>query len=274
MQPRDKAEERYPLAARKASVGYGAELVVDELDLSFPRAAFTALVGPNGSGKSTILRAFARGLPLRQGSVLLDGQSISRMSSVELARRVGILHQGPVAPEGLTVRDLVQQGRYPHRKLFQRWSQHDTDACRSALQQTGMDALADRFVNSLSGGQRQRAWIAMTLAQETGVLLLDEPTTFLDLAHQIEILDLLAELVAERGSTVIAVIHDINQAARYAHNLVLLKDGSVFAEGPPSDVISETSIESVFGVATKIISDPTSGAPLCLPLIRTGKKKE
>jgi iron complex transport system ATP-binding protein len=260
------------LVAEAVSIGYGRTVVVDQLDLAVPEAAFTALVGPNGSGKSTILRALAGLLPVRHGAVRLDGRPIATLSSREIAKRVGVLQQGPTAPEGLTVLDLVQQGRYPHRSLFGRWSAGDDGACADALRLTGMEPLAGRLLDSLSGGQRQRAWIAMTLAQQTGIVLLDEPTTYLDLAHQIEVLDLLLDLVRIRRMTVVAVLHDLNQAARYADHMVLLNGGSVFAQGKPGDVVNVHSIRAVFGVETTIIADPVSGAPLCIPLQKAPQK--
>jgi iron complex transport system ATP-binding protein len=231
-----------------------------------PERRFTALIGPNGSGKSTILRSLAGLKAPSHGSILLDGRSIETLSTREMARRVGVLLQGPVAPEGLTVRDLVQQGRYPHRSLFGRWSEGDQSACDEALMLTAMTTLADVALDTLSGGQRQRAWIAMTLAQQGDVLLLDEPTTYLDLAHQIELMNLITILVRDHGKTVVAVLHDLNQAARYADHVVLLKGGKISAAGHPSDVISQEAIADVFGVRSLVIRDPVAGTPLCIPL--------
>ena len=207
-------------------------------------------------------------LPAREGSVLLDGKSITRLPTKEVAKHIGVLSQGPMAPEGLTVRGLVEQGRYPHRSLFGRWSHEDEAACEEALSLTGMSSLGERPLDSLSGGQRQRAWIAMTLAQKTRILLLDEPTTFLDLAHQIEVLDLIVELVRKRGTTVVAVLHDLNQAARYADRIILLKDGKIVADGQPEAVLTTQTIMDVFGVDCRIIRDPVSGRPLCIPVAR------
>jgi iron complex transport system ATP-binding protein len=256
------------LAAGGLSLAYGRTAIVDDLDLAVPDRAFTALVGPNGSGKSTILRALAGLLAPKGGTVLLDGRSIARLPAKEAARRIGVLSQGPSAPEGLTVVDLVQQGRYPHRSLFGRWSEADEEACAQALQLTDMVELRDRPLDSLSGGQRQRAWIAMTLAQETPILLLDEPTTFLDLAHQIEVMELIATLVGERGKTVVAVLHDLNQAARYADHMVLLKAGRVAAAGHSEAVMTVESIGLVFGIAASIVPDPVTGTPMCIPLAK------
>ncbi|SEF53371.1 ABC transporter ATP-binding protein [Bosea lathyri] len=265
---RPDSNDRATLAAERLSLAYGRVSIVDSLDLIVPDRAFTALVGPNGSGKSTILRALAGLLAPRDGTILLDGRSIARLPAKEMARRVGVLSQGPGAPEGLTVLDLVRQGRYPHRSLFGRWSQADEDACARALWLTGMDALCERPLDSLSGGQRQRAWITMALAQETDILLLDEPTTFLDLAHQIEVMELIAALVGDRGKTVVAVLHDLNQAARYADHMVLLKAGRVAAAGRPDEVMTVESIDEVFGVTACIMSDPVTGTPMCIPLTR------
>ncbi|ODN72155.1 ABC transporter ATP-binding protein [Methylobrevis pamukkalensis] len=262
------------LAADGVSIGYGRSTIVGDLALAVPRGRFTVLVGPNGSGKSTILRTLAGLMSPRAGTVLLDGNAIASLPSRELARRIGVLSQGPRPPEGLTVEDLVQQGRYPHRSLFGRWSEADETACAEALRLTGTDSLRDRPLDSLSGGQRQRAWIAMTLAQQTDVLLLDEPTTFLDLAHQLEVLDLVADLVAERGKTAVAVLHDLNQAARYADHMVLLKAGRVVAEGPPAEVITAAAVADVFGVASSIVADPETGTPMCVPVARRGRRGE
>lgn len=254
------------LAAQNAAIGYAKTTIVEGLDLAIAEKRFTALVGPNGSGKSTILRALAGHLQPSRGAILLDGQSIASLPAKQIGRRIGSLAQTHVTPDGLTVRDLVEQGRYPHRSFFGLWSETDEEACRRALEITGMQSLSDRLLDTLSGGQRQRAWIAMTLAQETGILLLDEPTTYLDLAHQIEVLDLLRQLIAERGTTIVAVLHDLNQAARYADCVTVLKEGAVVASGNARDVVTPKLIRDVFGVDCVIIDDPTNGAPLCVPV--------
>lgn len=261
--------EREALAAEQLSIAYGRTTVVEALNLVIPSRAFTALLGPNGSGKSTVLRALAGLLAPRQGDVLLDGRSIAHLPVKGLARRIGMLAQGPGAPEGLTVTDLVRQGRYPHRPLFARWSARDDEACDEALSLTGMETFRDCPLEHLSGGQRQRAWIAMTLAQETGIILLDEPTTFLDLAHQIEVMELIASLVDDRGKTVVAVLHDLNQTARYADRMVLLKSGSIAAAGRPDEVMTIGTIADVFGVACEVVADPVTGSPMCIPLGRS-----
>jgi iron complex transport system ATP-binding protein len=255
-----------PLHATGLSVGYDGTDVIDGLDLAIPRERVTAVVGANGCGKSTLLRALARLMRPRSGSVLLDGRSIYEQPSKVVARRLGMLPQSPVAPDGLTVEDIVSRGRYPHQGLFRQWSEHDAAAVEEALAATDMHELRDRPVDELSGGQRQRAWIAMTLAQQTELLLLDEPTTFLDLAHQIDVLDLLDRLVAERGRTVVMVLHDINQACRYADQLVAVRDGRVHAAGAPADIVDAAFIHDVFGLAAQVVEDPVTGTPLCLPI--------
>lgn len=265
-------DEGPALSADGVSIGYGRAIVVSDLSLALPRGAFTVLLGPNGSGKSTILRALSGLLSPRRGAVLIDGVAIAQLSSKDLARRIGVLSQGPSAPEGLTVRELVQQGRYPHRSLFGRWTPRDEEACAQAMRLTGMETFQDRQLDNLSGGEKQRAWIAMALAQETDILLLDEPTTFLDLAHQLEILDLIGDLVRERGKTVVAVLHDLNQAARYADQMVLLKQGRVISMGRPAEVMTAGAIADVFGVASSIISDPVTGTPMCVPAGSQGRR--
>ncbi|WP_246658184.1 ABC transporter ATP-binding protein [Rhizobium sp. FKY42] len=254
------------LASKDVDIAYGHRLIVENLNLAIPARRFTALLGPNGSGKSTILRTFAALLKPSTGSILLDGRDVARLSTREMARKFGVLLQGPVAPEGLTVSDLVRQGRYPHQSLFSRWSAEDQQACDEAMVLTGTVDLANRMLDTLSGGQRQRAWIAMTLAQQGDTLLLDEPTTYLDLEHQIELMKLITMLVAKRGKTAVAVLHDINQAARYAQHLVLLKAGKISAAGAPLDVLSPDIIEDVFKVKSVVFQDPVTGTPMCIPL--------
>jgi iron complex transport system ATP-binding protein len=225
-------------------------------------------VGRNGCGKSTLLRAPARLLRPRDGAVYLDGRAIRELPTRDVARRLGILPQGPTAPRGLTVRDLVAQGRYPHQGWLRQWWAEDERQVVRALAITGMEPLAGRLLDTLSGGQRQKAWIAMALAQDTELLLLDEPTTFLDLAHQLEVLDLLAELDRTEGRTSVMVLHDLNQAARNAHHLVALKEGRVYAEGSPAAVVTEPLVRAVFGITCRVITDPVAGTPLCIPIGR------
>jgi iron complex transport system ATP-binding protein len=255
------------LRAENLSLSYDTLPIVKSLDLETPSGQVTALIGPNGCGKSTLLRGLARLLKPQQGSVLLDGQAIHSMPTKQLAKELGILPQAPVAPEGISVRELVAQGRYPHQDWFQQWSHEDEEALQKALTLTGLLDLTDRSVDTLSGGQRQRAWIAMALAQETNILLLDEPTTYLDLAHQLEVLDLLRQLNKE-GKTIVMVLHDLNHAASYADHLIALADGKIVAQGTPQEVITEKIVLDVFHVESRIIIHPITGLPLCLPLRR------
>lgn len=249
-------------------LGYGTRTVVRDLSLEFPAGRITAIVGANACGKSTLLRATSRLLRPARGTVLLDGADIHRMPTKQLARRLGLLPQSPIAPEGITVVDLVGRGRHPHRSAFSRWSQEDDRAVAEALAATDITHLADRSVDELSGGQRQRVWIAMALAQETDVLLLDEPTTYLDVSHQIEVLDLLADLNAARGTTIVMVLHDLNLAARYADHLVAMAAGRLHAAGAPAEVLTEECVQEVFGLASRIARDPVSGTPLVVPIGR------
>jgi iron complex transport system ATP-binding protein len=252
------------LRTERLTLAYDGAPVLADLDLLVPAGRITALVGPNGCGKSTLLRGLARLLKPRGGAVFLDGAALRDLPTKELAKRLGILPQGPVAPEGLTVRELVAQGRYPHQRWFRQWDAEDERATVDALAITGMAGLADRPVDALSGGQRQRAWIAMTLAQGTETLLLDEPTTFLDLAHQTEVLLLLDRLNREEGRTIVMVLHDLNHAARHAHHLVAMSDGRVVVAGPPREVLTPALMRAVFGVDADVVPDPRDGAPLCV----------
>jgi iron complex transport system ATP-binding protein len=257
-----------PLAAEHVRLAYDDRVVVDDLSLSIPEGRITVIVGPNACGKSTLLRALARLLTPRLGVVLLDGDEIHRQPTRVVAQRLGMLPQQPVAPDGIVVADLVARGRHPHQRWFRQWSVTDEQAVAEALAATVTTELADRPVDELSGGQRQRVWIAMALAQGTDLLLLDEPTTFLDLAHQVEVLDLLAELNETRGRTVVCVLHDLNLAARYAHHLVAMRAGAIVAEGPPAEVITEARVAEVFGLAARVVPDPVTGSPLVVPMGR------
>ncbi|KMS80127.1 ABC transporter ATP-binding protein [Prauserella rugosa] len=247
-------------------LGYDERTVVDGLDLDVADDEITVIIGPNGCGKSTLLRGMGRLLRPRGGAVLLDGRRIDRLPTKEVAKHVGVLPQTPSAPEGLTVGDLVSRGRQPHQRWYRQWSADDEDAVTHALAVTGMDAYADRVVDELSGGQRQRAWISMTLAQDTSLLLLDEPITYLDLAHQVEVLDLAHRLHTERGTTVVMVLHDLNLAARYAHTLVAMNEGRIVAQGPPGEVLTEQLLSDVFGLDAKVLPDPVAGTPLVVPI--------
>jgi iron complex transport system ATP-binding protein len=254
------------LRAERLSLGYDkGPTVVSGLDVDIPRGRVTSIVGANGCGKSTLLRGLARLLSPREGAVVLDGESIHSQKTKEVAKKVGLLPQGPVVPGGLVVEDLVARGRYPHQSLFKQWSKADEAAVEHALAVTETDELRERPVDELSGGQRQRVWIALALAQETPILLLDEPTTFLDLAHQLEVLGLLAALNRDEGRTIVLVLHDINQAARYSHHIIAMSKGRILVRGAPADVITEPIIAKVFGVSCVVIEDPVSGTPLCVP---------
>jgi iron complex transport system ATP-binding protein len=256
------------LRAERLHLSYGGDDIVQGLDLEIPIGRITVIVGANACGKSTLLRGLARLMSAREGCVHLDGQEIGRRPTRDVATRLGILPQAPVAPEGLSVADLVARGRHPHQRWFRQWSTEDQAAVADSLAATDMTDLADRPVDELSGGQRQRAWIAMALAQGTPIMLLDEPTTYLDMCHQVEVLDLLAQLNEAEGRTVVLVLHDLNQACRYAHHLVAMKGGRIVAEGAPADVVTETLVREVFGLETRIVPDPVSGTPLVVPMGR------
>jgi iron complex transport system ATP-binding protein len=254
------------LRAEQVRLAYGDLVVVDGLDFDVLEGTVTAVIGPNGCGKSTLLRALGRLMKTSSGHVLLDGKRIDRMPTREVAKVLGVLPQSPVAPEGLTVADLVARGRHPHQAWYRQWSSSDQDVVAEALGWTGMSELAERPVDALSGGQKQRAWISMALAQGTDLLLLDEPTTFLDLAHQIDTLDLIERLHTETGRTVVMVLHDLNLAARYAQRLVAMRDGAIVASGTPADVLTEQLLSDVFDLDARVMPDPVAGTPLVVPV--------
>lgn len=260
--------ESHLLAAEQITLGYGDRVVVDGLDLQVPPGHVTVIVGANASGKSTLLRALARLLRPRGGRIVLDGRDLHRHATKDVARTLGLLPQSPKAPEGIAVADLVALGRNPHQGLFGRWSAADERAVTEALRATDTLDLADRGVDELSGGQRQRVWIAVALAQETDLLLLDEPTTYLDISHQVEVLDLMADLNAARGTTLVMVLHDLNLAARYADHLVAMRHGRIHAVGDPVEVLSEAVVRDVFGLDSRVIEDPVTGKPLVVPVGR------
>lgn len=254
------------LRAENLTLSYDQRTVAQDLSVAIPDHSFTVIIGPNACGKSTLLKALARMLKPRAGQVHLDGAAISSYRSREVARRLGLLPQSSTAPGGITVGDLVARGRYPHQRLLKQWSAEDETAVADAMRQTGVLELADRPVDDLSGGQRQRVWLSMVLAQQTSVLLLDEPTTYLDIAHQVEVLDLCARLHAEQGHTVVAVLHDLNQACRYATHLIVMRPGGVVAaQGDPASVMTAELVEDVFGLPCRIIPDPETGTPLMVP---------
>ncbi|EBV5085267.1 ABC transporter ATP-binding protein [Salmonella enterica subsp. enterica serovar Minnesota] len=257
-----------PIETRNLTLSYQRQTIIDNLDIRLPQGKVTVLIGSNGSGKSTLLKSFARLLKPERGTVILNGADIQTRSTGAVARELAILPQMPGAPEGITVRQLVSLGRYPWQSWMQQWSEQDEERVQYALIQTGMVSLAERPVDALSGGQRQRAWIAMTLAQDTPVVLLDEPTTFLDLAHQVEVLDLLRELNRQEQKTIVMVLHDLNLACRYADHLVAVHNRTVFAQGAPATILNEALVKTVFDLNCRIIEDPFFATPLCIPFGR------
>ncbi|WP_326725198.1 ABC transporter ATP-binding protein [Streptomyces sp. NBC_00243] len=261
------AQDVARLAAKGVTVGYGGRMVIDDLDVAIPPGVITTIIGPNGCGKSTLLRTLSRLLKPAKGTVVLDGDDIVKLKTRDVAKKLGLLPQAPVAPEGLTVSDLVARGRHPHQSWLRQWSSDDAAVVERALAMTGVSDLADRPVDSLSGGQRQRVWISMTLAQGTDLLLLDEPTTYLDLAHAIDVLDLVDDL-HESGCTVVMVLHDLNLATRYSDNLIVMREGSILAQGHPRDVITAELLHEAFGLRAKVIDDPVGDRPLVVPIGR------
>jgi len=258
------------IEANDLSLAYDGDMVINQLSATVRMGDITTLVGPNGCGKSTLLKGMARLLRPRGGVVLLDGHSIHTMPTRQLARQLGILSQSPTAPEGLTVYELVSQGRFPHQGFFRQWTAEDEEKTREAIAATNIVHLADRPLDTLSGGQRQRAWIAMTIAQDTSILLLDEPTTHLDIGHQLEVMELIERLNRQRKMTILLVLHDLNQAARYSKRLIVLDRGQIVADGAPGEVLTEQMVARVFRVKASILVDPESAAPYCLPYATIG----
>ncbi|SFB60780.1 iron complex transport system ATP-binding protein [Amycolatopsis marina] len=263
------------LHAENLTLAYDQRTVATDLGVAIPDGSFTVIVGPNACGKSTLLKALARMLKPVTGAVYLDGSAIAEYRSKEVARRLGLLPQTSIAPSGITVGDLVARGRYPHQRLLRQWSGEDEAVVTESMRRTGVLDLSGRLVDELSGGQRQRVWLAMVLAQQTSILLLDEPTTFLDIAHQVEVLDLCADLHEDEGHTLVAVLHDLNQACRYATHLIVMRPGGeVVAEGDPAVVITAELVDDVFGLPCRIIDDPETGTPLVVPLRRSRSGRE
>ncbi|WP_329430595.1 ABC transporter ATP-binding protein [Streptosporangium sp. NBC_01495] len=253
------------LRAEGLSLGYDDRAVINDLDVSVLDGKVTAIVGANACGKSTLLRGLARLLKPRGGTVYLDDRTLGELSTLDVAKVLGLLPQTPVAPDGITVADLVSRGRYPHQGWFRRWTDRDHEAVTRALAATDTADLIDRPLRALSGGQRQRVWVAMALAQDTDLLLLDEPTTFLDINHQVELLRLLRRLNAESGKTIVAVLHDLNLACRFCDHIIAMADGAIVAEGPPSEVVTAELVEKVFGLSCLIVPDPVAGTPIVVP---------
>ena len=259
---------RHRLSVEGVTLGYAERTVVEDVDLDVAAGRITCIVGANACGKSTLLRAMARLLKPRAGQVVLDGRDLHAMPTKQVARTLGLLPQSPIAPEGIVVADLVDRGRHPHQGVLARWTSADEEAVAEALRLTDTAALADRCVDELSGGQRQRVWIAMALAQQTDLLLLDEPTTFLDVSHQVDVLDLLTDLNRQRGTTIVMVLHDLNLAARYADHLVAVRAGRLHAAGDPAAVLTVDVVRDVFGMDSQVVEDPVSGKPIVLPIGR------
>lgn len=256
------------LHGEQLTLAYGKKIIAESLNVTIPDGHFTAIIGPNGCGKSTLLRTLSRLMTPTHGHVYLDGEEIQHYASKEVARRIGLLAQNATTPGDISVQELVARGRYPHQPLFSRWRQEDEDAVQNAMLATGIVNLANQSVDTLSGGQRQRVWIAMVLAQDTSIMLLDEPTTWLDISHQIDLLELLSELNRDRGFTLAAVLHDLNQACRYATHLIAMRDGKIVAEGAPREIVTPEFIEAVYGLRCMIIEDPVAHTPLVVPLGR------
>lgn len=260
------------LRVDRATIGYDKRVISQELSVDIPEGSFTAIIGPNACGKSTLLRALSRLLKPTSGQVILDGESLAGYKSKELAQKIGLLPQTSIAPDGITVADLVSRGRFPHQNLLKQWTPTDEAAVSQAMAATGVTDLSARLVDELSGGQRQRVWVAMALAQDTGILLLDEPTTFLDITYQIELLELFTDLYLA-GQTMVAVLHDLNHAARYATHLIAMRQGAVVAQGPPAEVVTADTINRVFDLDCHIVPDPVTGTPLVIPLGRNREQQ-
>lgn len=265
MTSQDLQAEFFSLSAESVTLSYDKKVVAEELSLSIPKGKFSIIVGPNGCGKSTLLRALSRLLTPVAGTVLLDGEDIQQQSTKEVAKKLGLLPQSSIAPDGIKTIDLIARGRFPHQKWFQPWNEKDQHAVEQAMAATDTGDFAHMQVDQLSGGQRQRVWVAMALAQQTPLLLLDEPTTYLDIAHQIELLDLFQTLNQQQGHTLVAVLHDLNHAFRYADHLIVMKHGEIIETGQPKNIVTAELVERVFGLPCMIIDDPVSGTPMVVP---------
>lgn len=269
---KNKSEFHYPIAEQHSrlwteniTIKYDNQVVSKDLSVKIPHGSFTAIIGPNACGKSTLLRTLSKLIKPSKGQVVLDGKKITTYKSKEVARKIGLLPQSSTAPDGITVANLIAHGRYPYHSFMNQWSATDESVVLSAMDLTNTTAISHRLVDELSGGQKQRVWIAMVLAQETPLLLLDEPTTYLDISHQIELLELFKDL-NEQGNTLVAVLHDLNHAARYANHIIAMKDGQIIAQGDPQKIMTEQLIDEVFGLKCVIIEDPISRTPLVVPL--------
>lgn len=261
----DLLSKKTRLVTTKIDVKYGDNKIIDCLNIEIPTAKITILIGANGCGKSTLLKSMARVLTPSSGSVWLDGKDIHKSNTKQVAKKLGLLPQGPVAPEGLTVKELVSQGRFPHQSLLRQWTIKDEEAVNNAMALAKVDVFADLQVDDLSGGQRQRCWVAMAMAQETDIILLDEPTTFLDLKIQVELMDLLSTLAHENGRTLVVVLHELNLAAAYADNLVMIKQGKIVFKGEPNKIFTSDNLKFVFDLDADILIDPSSNRHICIP---------
>lgn len=265
--PQSPAPGAARLQVEQATIGYDKRVISEGLSVQIPDKSFTVIIGPNACGKSTLLRGLSRLLKPSTGQVILDGENIATYKSKELAQRIGLLPQTSIAPDGITVADLVSRGRFPHQNMFRQWTPADEQAVTAAMAATGITELSARLVDELSGGQRQRVWVAMALAQDTDILLLDEPTTFLDITFQIDLLELFTDL-HHAGHTLIAVLHDLNHAARYATHLIAMREGQIIAQGPPAEVVTEETVHNIFGLRARVVPDPVTGTPSVVPLGR------
>ena len=252
-------------SAEKLYAGYDRSIILKDINMSVPIHKISVILGSNGCGKSTLLKTMARLLAPEKGAILLDGKAITEIPTKKLARQIGLLPQSPLVPDGISVSDLVARGRYPYQSMLKGLSEEDYEAVAEALKLLGIEKLAERNVDELSGGQRQRVWIAMALAQQTDILLLDEPTTYLDVAYQIDILDTLSELNKKKQITIVMVLHDINLSTRYADHIFAMKDGQLICEGSPREVINEKTIREIYDLESIIIDDPFSGTPMAVP---------